>query len=163
MSAGLLGSQLPDRSRRSMRTRGFPRRFGAPYARRRIHRNVVARTIAHVTPINSASAPQRYNIVAGDSAIARKPRTESRHFRRFPMSRFFVVALAVVVFAFGLAFPRPAAAASPPACTFDNLWTVEQIQTDLPDGFSIDYYLCMPSGWLLVGTFLCIDGNCSSD
>ncbi|MBW8851074.1 MAG: hypothetical protein JF600_09875 [Xanthomonadales bacterium] len=79
------------------------------------------------------------------------------------MSRFFFAALAVVVFAFGIAFPRPAAAASLPACTLDNLWAVEQIQTDFPGGFSIDYYLCMPNGWLLVGTFLCTDGNCSSD
>lgn len=79
------------------------------------------------------------------------------------MSRIFFVALAAVVFAFGMAFPKTASAASLPACTVDNLWSVEWIETDFPDGFSIEYYLCMPDGWLLVGTFVCTNGSCSAD
>ena len=79
------------------------------------------------------------------------------------MSRIFFIALAAVVFAFGIAFPQSASAATLPECTLDNLWSVESIETDFAEGFSIDYYLCMPDGWLLVGTFVCTDGNCSAD
>jgi hypothetical protein len=79
------------------------------------------------------------------------------------MSRAFLAALAAVAFAFCITFSAPVSAATLPECNNDNLWSVEWIQTDLPAGFVIDYYLCMPDGWQLVGTFECLDGNCSSD
>jgi hypothetical protein len=116
-----------------------------------------------VIQVNSGTPPRRYNMAAGRSAVARKSRADSRHFWRLPMSRMFFTALAAVVFAFGMVFSQPASAASLPACTLDNLWSVELIQTDFPDGFAIEYYLCMPDGWLLVGTFVCTNGNCSAD
>lgn len=79
------------------------------------------------------------------------------------MSRAFLTALAAVAFAFGITFSTPVSAATLPACNNDNLWSVEWIQTDFPTGFTIDYYLCMPDGWLLVGSIVCLDGNCSAD
>lgn len=79
------------------------------------------------------------------------------------MSRAFHAALLAVAFAFGITFSAPVSAATLPACTVDNLWSVEWIQTDFSGGFEIDYYLCMPDGWLLVGSIVCLDGGCSSD
>lgn len=82
------------------------------------------------------------------------------------MNSGFIAGGLAVALSVASAFPGTARAQSGelPECNEGNVWTTQQVEIPEAFGTTYDLYLCMPGGWMLVGSTYCSnDGYCSSD